>query len=43
MKTLIALVVATSTLAGCAAFTKPIEPGDDWRERGTRDYSMPRY
>lgn len=31
-------------LAGCAEINKPILPGDEWAERGTRDSnSLPRF
>lgn len=43
MRTAAALLISTLLLAGCAQINKPITPDDDWRERGTRDYSMPRY
>lgn len=43
MKPTLALLLAAFVLAGCAEINKPITPDDDWRERGTRDYSMPRF
>lgn len=43
MKRTAALLACLTVLAGCAEINRPIGPDDDWRERGTRDYSMPRF
>ena len=43
MKPVLILLVAAFALGACAEINKPITPGDEWRERGTRDYSLPRF